>query len=497
MSSLTRAIFRHAIEAPNRVAISYSGSELSYSELERQVRCCSGMLNYLGIQEGDVVALLMKNSSTYIVLGLAISHIGGIILPINYRLAEKEIGFILGHSLAAHLFVDEEFLSSVDNFGNKTVVSTSAQSDASVLLDGEFADVPTSKLDPESTYRLMYTSGTTDHPKGVIHSYANFYWKSLAHIIALDISKDDRLLICGPLYHVGAYDLPGVSMLLQGGMICILRDFDPEVALGVIESQQLTCGWLAPVMLAKILSLPDAGRFNVSTIRWIIGGGERTPEQRIRDFNVVFKNGRYVDGYGLTETCSGDTFMPAGWEIAKIGSVGLPLANVEIEIRNSIGISVPCDVEGEICVRGPKVTKGYWRDPQKTESCFYPDGFLRTGDVGYLDADGFLFITDRLKDMIISGGENIASSEVERVIYELDQILETAVIGVPDDKWGERLLAVVVLKPGMTLNAAELEAHCRKSLAGFKVPRDMRIIEALPRNPSGKVLKRDLRERFQ
>ena len=190
---------------------------------------------------------------------------------------------------------------------------------------------------PNDLFRLMYTSGTTDRPKGVIHTYENFYWKSIDHVIALGLGEDDRLLVAGPLYHVGAFDLPGVAVLWVGGMLCIHRDFEVERVLASVAVEKLTGAWLAPVMLGAILAHPRRAAFDVSSVRWIIGGGERTPEARIRQFSGYFTRGRYIDAYGLTESCSGDSFMEAGREIEKIGSVGRALAHVEIEIRDAAG----------------------------------------------------------------------------------------------------------------------------------------------------------------
>jgi fatty-acyl-CoA synthase len=276
-------------------------------------------------------------------------------------------------------------------------------------------------------------------------------------------------------------------------MLCILRDFEPAQALASIASEKLTGAWFAPVMLSAILAHPERSTYDVTSLRWVIGGGERTPEARIRAFSSLFTRGRYVDAYGMTETCSGDTLMEEGREIEKIGSVGRALAHVEIEIRDAEGLAVAPGQSGEICLRGPKVTRGYWRDPEKTKESFFGD-WLRSGDIGHLDAEGFLYLTDRKKDMIISGGENIASSEVERVVFELPQILEAAVIGVADAKWGERAVAVVVLKPGQSLSYEGLREHCRQRLAGFKVPTALIVRTQLPRNPSGKILKRVLRD---
>ena len=312
------------------------------------------------------------------------------------------------------------------------------------------------------------------------------------HVNALGLNRDTRLLVTGPLYHVGAFDLPGVAVLWTGGALCIHRDFDPAAVLASIKSERLDCAWLAPVMTSALLGYPDRNRYDVSSLRWVIGGGERTPESRIRAFSGYFRGGRYIDGYGLTESCSGDTLMEAGREIEKIGSTGRALAHVEIEIRDDAGRPLPARVDGEICLRGPKITQGYWRDPERTAAAFFGDWF-RTGDVGYLDKEGFLFLTDRKKDMIISGGENIASSEVERVILQLPAVREVAVIGLPDERWGERPVAFVALEPGGQLTFEALDAHCRSKLAGFKTPKELFIRDSLPRNPSGKILKRALR----
>jgi len=244
-----------------------------------------------------------------------------------------------------------------------------------------------------------------------------------------------------------------------------------------------------------LLACPERDRYDVSSLRWVCGGGEKTPESRIRAFSDYFRNARYIDAYGLTESCSGDTFMAAGREIEKIGSAGRATLHVEIQIRSVDGEILPPGRTGEICLRGPKITRGYWNDPEKTRASFHGDWF-RTGDAGHLDADGFLYLTDRIKDMIISGGENIASSEIERVIYLLPQVRDAAVIGVPDDHWGERPVAIVALTPGAVLDLQALTAHCRAHLGGFKVPKELLLVAELPRNATGKVLKRELRRMY-
>lgn len=494
MTSLSAPILHHARATPDREAIVFRGVRTTYAELGRRIQACAGLLTDAGVASGDVVALLMKNSSAFIELSLAASHIGAVILPINYRLAAEEVGYIVGHSKAKLVFVDSELLASAPESVVAVVVDEAAQGDASLLFQGEAVETRPHHGAANSLFRLMYTSGTTDRPKGVMHSCGNFFWKCLDHISVLGLSAHDRLLVVGPLYHVGAYDLPGVALLILGGSLCILREFDELHVLSTIAAEKISCGWMAPVMLSRILSLPNRADFDLSSFRWLIGGGERTPEERIVEFTQLFRHGRYIDAYGLTETCAGDTFMDPGMELSKIGSTGRAVPNVEIEIRDANGQELPAGTHGEICIRGPKVTAGYWLDPIKTSASFFPGGWFRSGDIGFLDEDGYLFLTDRLKDMILSGGENIASQEVERAIYRLPQVAEVAAIGLPDPDWGERVAAVVVLRPGTRLAEDELKAHCRSLLAGFKVPRQLILRDALPRNPSGKVLKRVLRE---
>ena len=493
MTALTSAIRYHALQAPERPALIYHGARITYGGLLERAQQLAGLLARRGVAKGDVVAVLMKNSAAFVEIALGVSHAGAVLLPMNFRLAPDETGYILGHAGARLLFVDDELEPSAGGFEPRIVVDRDAQADSRKLAPkAERREQPVA-LSGDDLFRLMYTSGTTDRPKGVMHAYDNYYWKCLDHIVALQMSAADRLLVVGPLYHVGAFDLPGLAALIAGGVLCVLREFDPGPVLEAIAEWRLTGGWMAPVMLNRLLAHPGRDKYDLASFRWLIGGGERTPEQRIREFTGLFRHGRYIDAYGLTESCSGDTLMEAGREIEKIGSVGRAVPHVAIEIRDDSGHALPSGEPGEICLRGPKLTRGYWKDADKTAASFFGDWF-RTGDIGYLDQEGFLYLTDRKKDMIISGGENIASSEVERVVYGLAQVSEAAVIGLPDEKWGEQVVAVVVAKPGATLTQEELATHCRRHLAGFKVPRRLILRDALPRNPSGKVLKRVLRD---
>ncbi|OCK61498.1 AMP-binding protein [Bradyrhizobium sp. LMTR 3] len=495
MINLSSFIAFHARRTPDRCALKYRGEDVSYATFDDRIRRVGGWLAARGIGPGDVVAVLMQNSTAFLELAFAASHIGAVFLPINYRLSADEVGYIVANSGARILIADEELARLAASGAPVVLLDASAQSTVTRLAP-DIAPAPMQVRQPRDLMRLMYTSGTTDRPKGVMLTYENMYWKSADQTLALGLSAETRLLVVGPLYHVGALDLPGIAVLWHGGLLSIHRNFEPEQALAAIEAEKLNAAWFAPVMTTAILTCPTRDRYDVSSLRWAIGGGEKTPEARIRAFSGYFKNARYIDAYGLTETCGGDTFMEAGREIKKIGSTGRAIAHVEIEIRDDAGNRLPSGQNGEICLRGPKVTRGYWKDPEKTAAAFFGDWF-RTGDIGYLDEDGFLYLTDRKKDLIISGGENIASSEVERVIYELPQVREVAVVGMPDERWGEKPVAVVVLSDGATLDLPDLIEHCRTRLAGFKVPKQLIIRDHLPRNPSGKVLKRVLRAELE
>jgi acyl-CoA synthetase (AMP-forming)/AMP-acid ligase II len=339
----------------------------------------------------------------------------------------------------------------------------------------------------------MYTSGTTGRPKGVMITHANLAWKNLAHIIEFGITSVDIGLACGPLYHVGALDLTTTTLIASGATVIIHRAFDASDVVDEIERSRVTTLWLAPAMINAVMSLPNIDERDLSSVRLLIDGGEKMPIPLIERLQRTFPSAWFADAYGLTETVSGDTILDKGSTLTKLGSVGRPCLYLEVDIWDEHGSSLPPGDRGEVVLRGPKVFKGYWRDPDATDAAF-SRGWFHTGDIGVRDDEGYLYIVDRLKDMILSGGENIAGSEVERVLYEHDEVLEAAVVGRPDDRWGEVAVAFVVLRPNGTATSDELIERCRRQLARFKVPKEIVFLDALPRNPSGKVLKRELRD---
>jgi acyl-CoA synthetase (AMP-forming)/AMP-acid ligase II len=453
-----------------------------------------------GVRAGDVVGLLAYNSNEFLEVVFAVNHLGAAAMPINWRLAAPEVRYILEHAEARALVCDEALVGVADEAtaGNGAIfrVAIGAGAEGWVPLAEVRDDAHVAARAPaggDELHRLMYTSGTTGRPKGVMITHANLAWKNLAHLVEFGITGDDLGLACGPLYHVGALDLTTTTVIAAGGTMVIHRAFAAAAVVDEIERSRITTVWLAPAMVKDIMALPDVEDRDLASVRLIIAGGEKMPIPLIERIQRTFPSAWFADAYGLTETVSGDTFLDRASTVSKLGSVGRPCLFLELDIWDDEGRSRPAGERGEIVLRGPKVFKGYWKDPDATAKAF-AGGWFHTGDIGVRDDDGYLYIVDRLKDMILSGGENIAGSEVERVLYEHDAVLEVAVVGRPDDRWGEVPVAYVALKPERTVPADELIEHCRAQLARFKVPKAVHFVAALPRNPSGKVLKRELRE---
>jgi acyl-CoA synthetase (AMP-forming)/AMP-acid ligase II len=489
----------HARRTPDKPIAACGADIVTYQRMLDWTGALAGGLEARGVETGDVVGLLSYNSIEFLATIFAVNHLGAIAMPINWRLAAPELQFILEHSQARLLVCDAELVELANNATRelpklgRVCVTTDAVAGwerfSDLVGDSRPPRVPVAGDD---VHRLMYTSGTTGRPKGVMLTHANLAWKNAAHIAEFGFTSDDVGLACGPLYHVGALDLVTTTMIAAGATTIVHRVFDAPQVVDEIERSRVTCVWTAPAMVRAILDVPGVDERDLSSVRLIIAGGEKMPIPFIERLRRTFPSAWFADAYGLTETVSGDTFLDREHTIEKLGSVGLPCQYLELDIWDEHGASVPAGERGEVVLRGPKVFKGYWRDPDATAKAF-AGGWFHTGDIGVVDDDGYLYIVDRLKDMIVSGGENIAGSEVERVLYEHDAVVEVAVVGRPDDRWGEVPVAFVVRTATATTTADELIDHCRSRLAKFKVPKDVVFIAELPRNPSGKVLKRELR----
>jgi fatty-acyl-CoA synthase len=493
----------HAIRTPDKPIAIFGDEVVTYGEMAGRAAALAAGLHERSVGDGDVVALLSYNCIEFLESIFAANHVGAIAMPINWRLAAPELRYILDHSEARALVCDEplidlagEALTGMERDLVRVCIARAAPDGWTALADVRSASATAVRAltAGDDVHRLMYTSGTTGRPKGVVITHANLAWKNLAHIVEFGFTSADLGLACGPLYHVGALDLTTTSLIAAGATTIIHRAFEARDVVDEIERSRVTTVWLAPAMVNAIMALPDIEERDLSSVRLVINGGEKMPIPLIERIQRTFSSAWFADAYGLTETVSGDTFLDRDSIVRKLGSVGRPCLYLELDIWDDDGAPVPAGQRGEVVLRGPKVFKGYWRDADATAAAF-AGGWFHTGDIGVRDEDGYLYIVDRLKDMIVSGGENIASSEVERVLYEHDAIVEAAVVARRDERWGEVPVAYVVTN-GDATTPDELIEHCRAQLARFKVPKDVVVVDALPRNPSGKVLKRELRDRM-
>lgn len=495
----------HADRFPDKALVTFQGRTTTYSQMLASMRQLATGLRDLGVGQGDVVGVLASNRPEFIEIIFAANQLGAIAMPINSRLAAREVAYIIENSRAKVLFSDAQLAETATAALLHAAARVQAIHLDDVATDG-WMRVSSVRSEPPHTdcarvsghdlHRLMYTSGTTSHPKGVMMSHANLVWKNMSHIVEFGFSPTDVGLVCGPMYHVGALDATVTTLIHAGASVIIHPRFSAEDVVRELANGGVTNVWLAPSMINAILALQDVDSFDLSSVRLIISGGEKMPEPLIKRLEVIFPNAWFADGYGLTEGVSADTILDRRKTLEKLGSVGKPCLFVELDIWDEFGNPVGPGVPGEIVLRGPKLFKGYWENEEATRRAFR-GGWFHTEDVGYRDDDGYLYIVDRLKDMIISGGENIASLEVERVLYQHPAVAETAVVGRPHERWGEVPCAFVVLKPSHSATRDELDAHCREHLASYKVPKDVVFMDALPRNLSGKVLKRTLRDLAQ
>jgi fatty-acyl-CoA synthase len=492
----------HAAVRPDQVALAWRDGDYTYAQLLDRVNTVAAALADRGIGEGDHVALLMQNTPEFIETIYAVNRLGAAFLPINFRLAAAEWRYILDHGRAAAVVTEAQFEPDLAGAIEGLPIAVRLTIDPPVTAafdhyDDVVAPYRATFLKPadvssDTLQRLMYTSGTTARPKGACITHSNFAWKTLGLLVQFGWNHTDVAVVGGPLYHVGALDMGGITILHAGGTLVLQRKFDAEDMLALIEKYRATTCWLAPSMVNRILQCSQLRTRDLSSLKTILSGGEKMPKARLRQLLDVLPDVWFADAYGLTETVSSDTFLDRDHMVSKLGSVGLPLPHQEVQIVDGAGEPVAAGTIGEIAVRGPKVFGGYWRDPQATAHAIR-NGWFHTSDMGRLDEDGYLFVEDRKKDMLISGGENIASPEVEAALYEHPAVLEAAVIGHPDEKWGEVPMAFVVLREGAEATAGQLIEFCRQRLARFKVPRYIEFVDMLPRTPSGKVLKRELR----
>ena len=493
--------------APEQEALVCEGTRLTYAETWARVRRLAGELARLGVGRGTRVAALNVNSHRYVEAYYATAFLGGVFIPLNYRAKPPELEHMLATGAPRVLFVGERYLDAVETVTSKPPVL--------IVFDGRARGYPgyeelladaaeheeEAEVDDEDIAILMYTSGTTALPKGVMLTHQDFTAYVTANVELADGTPRGAALLCVPLYHIaGATNM--MTTLWTGRRLVLVPQFDPRGWLETVERERITHAFLVPTMLKRLLDEPDLERRDLSSLEILSYGGAAMPFPVIRRAIERFpRSVGFVNAFGQTETTSTLTILgPDDHRLEgtaaeverrtkRLTSIGRPLPDVEVQIVGDEGTLLAPGEVGEICVRTPRVMKGY----AGGESPLVRDGWLPTRDMGWIDEDGYLYIAGRKDDMIIRGGENIAPAEVEATLQSHPAVEEAAVVGVPDLEWGQRVAAFVVLRPGVSVGADALGEFCRQRLASFKKPETIRFVAELPKNPMGKILRRDLR----
>jgi len=489
----------------DRTAVEIEDRRLTYAELDRRARKVAGMLGELGVKAGDRVSWLGRSSEAFfeIFFGAALARV--CLAPINTRLAVPEIAFILQDSGANVFFVTPEFFATAEQ-----VV---AQVDRPIRLIAVGGARPGFEsfealrdAAPEASAEepahgddvlQLYTSGTTGLPKGVRLNNANYaaFLELRSQVEGFDYGADDTVLIVMPLFHVAGTNI-SFAGLAAGGRVILLPEFRPADVLRLIEQERVAHVFLVPAMINMLLQAPEIEGADLSSLKTIAYGASPIGEAVLAQAKARFGCG-FIQFYGMTESTGAGTYLPPqAHEGELLRSCGRPWPTLEVRILDEAGGEAVPGAIGEIAIKGDIVMAGYWNRPEATADTVTPEGWLRTGDAGYRDQNGFFFVHDRVKDMIVSGGENVYPAEVENAIMGCPGVADVAVIGVPDERWGEAVKAIVVPSPGARPDPADVIGWARQRIAGFKAPKSVDFIDALPRNASGKVLRRELRKPY-
>ncbi|GAA2617041.1 long-chain-fatty-acid--CoA ligase [Actinomadura fulvescens] len=504
MPGLTEVLRDRARQQPDRVAFIAGETKITYQDFDRRVDRAAAALAASGVGPDDRIAVLDKNSIEYVEQLFGAARLGAVQVPVNYRLAPDEVAYIVNNAQAKVFIVGPDFVPVLDAIVGKLQHTTHL-----VVIDGsdhEYVDyaawvgphegaapVDDGAIEPTNTFVQLYSSGTTGLPKGVMLSHDNF-----SSVLPLTneiwgIGGDAVLMVAMPMYHVAGSAL-AVCVVFDGITGVIMREPDPVGIAKAIERDRVTHVFLVPVLLQFMQLMPEVAEADMSSLRLLLYGASPISEDVLRGAMKMLPGTEFMQVYGLTETTGAITSLPPADHVPgdRLRSAGIPNPECQLKIVDPATLEeVPLGEVGEILCRTPQNMQGYWGMPEATSSALLPDNWFRTGDAGYLDEDGYLYIHDRVKDMIISGGENIYPAEVENVVMSHPAVTDCAVIGVPDAKWGETPKAVVVLSEDVS--EQDLIAYCRERLAHFKCPTSVERRDAIPRNPTGKILKRELR----
>jgi fatty-acyl-CoA synthase len=481
---------------------SYVGDDyrFTYKESNAQINQLCNYMKNLPVYPGDRIALLCKNRYQFPIAMFAAAKLGAATVPLNWRLTAPELEFILNNSGAVLMVYDEAFADTVEQLRSKTQLEHFIRvggSGPDIEFDQTLAGQPDHDPDlvsgGDDTAVIMYTSGTTGKPKGVMLTHNNFYHSSAAQINNIKWTYGDRFLHVAPLFHIGGLS-PLISTALSGSTCVFMADFDPVKAWQTIVNQKISIGMTVPVMLATMLKVPGIDKMDLSALEHLVCGGSIVPEYIFTEYkkmNIVVEN-----VYGATECTGSLSYWSKPMEWDKRNSVGKPVFSADMKIVDPESRKeLPPGVVGEIAFTGPQVFKGYWNNPVATQMAKI-DGWYFTGDVGFMDKDGYVFLVDRVKDMIISGGENVYPAEIEAVIITVPGVADVGVVGKPDEKWGEIPVAFVVKASNAELTEEDIMKVCRENLAKFKLPKQVIFAALLPRNGAGKLLKHELKNKL-
>ena len=478
------------------VAVRFGGNDLTWAALDRRASSLASGLAGLGVGHGDRVGLLMSNRPEFLEVVVACARLGAIVAPFNLRFTAPELAFVAA---------DADCTVIVTEAALRPGLSTAeAESPGLVVLDADdgslaalsaSGDAPArADVQPDDPLFICYTSGTTGHPKGAVLTHRSWFYASMVRALQGGINKNDRILLPFPLAFTGGLALSMVA-LWSGATLVLEPGFEPGRALELIESQRITVFMAVPTLFQMMSQHPTFATADISSIRCASSGGATVPVPLLRTF--LDRGITMTQTYSLTEVSASGITLPYDQSLSRVGSCGVPAMHSQARIVDDEGVELPPGTVGEIAIKGPEVTLGYWRNPEATAATLR-DGWCHTGDLGMMDADGYFYVVDRAKDMLISGGLNVYPAEIERQLAGLAGVVELAVIGVPDERWGETPAVIAVLSGDAdTLDGAAVLDRCAGVLADFKLPRYLVVRpDPLPRNMSGKVLKADLRREY-
>jgi len=513
-NNLIATLDRAASLYPGKVAVIDGDVQYDYAEFARRVGAVDAGLAAQGVAPGDIVAVLMLNSHRHLECWFAIPRGGAVLNDLNTRLAPAELEAILEDCAANTLIIDDAFLEIGLGLAERCaaitrVVYAGAQPtpDGTISYEALAAGEPRAAavLDEDTVAGIFYTGGTTGRSKGAMLTHRGLLGNAKHVLISWGYGTDDRYLHAAPMFHL-ADGSSTYGLTWCGGTHVIIPAFDPELVIRTIAEERITRILLVPTMITMVVDHPALGDHDLSSLQRVTYGASPMPAELLRRA-MERLDCEWVQAYGMTEasplvlTCGAEDHRrgAAGEEpyATRLRAAGTPVVGVEAEVRREDGTIADVSEPGEIWIRGENLMRGYWNRPEETAAAFDDAGWYRSGDAAYRDTDGYFYIVDRVKDMIISGGENVYSSEVENAIYALSGVVEAAVFGVPDDRWGERVHAAVVLREGVELHADDVITHCRELIAGYKLPRSVDFhVEALPKSGAGKILKTELRKPY-